>query len=150
MDMSSAYVAGLIDGEGCVHLDTPKRTYRARVSIGMTEPALPLLRELHERYGGTLRLHRKATDRWAAAWMLALTGDPAAALLREIRPYLRLKGAQADLALAVEAVRASLETSHWGQTWTPEARARCEELKQQMHALNKKGPRAPAPSVEAA
>lgn len=150
MSMNSAYVAGLIDGEGCVHLDTPRGTYRARVSIGMTQPALPLLRELHAQFGGTLRLHREATDRWAAAWMLALTGESAVALLVEIRPHLRLKGPQADLALAVESIRTSLETSHWGQTWTPEARARCEELKQQMHALNKKGPRAPAPNAAVA
>lgn len=44
--MNFAYVAGLIDGEGCIHLDTSGRTTRARVSVGMTEPALPILTEL--------------------------------------------------------------------------------------------------------
>lgn len=43
-----AYVAGLIDGEGCIHLEKSRTSYRARVSVGMTAPALPLLTEMHK------------------------------------------------------------------------------------------------------
>lgn len=152
MDMNSAYVAGLIDGEGCIHLDCPKKiTYRARVSVGMTEPALLLLQELQQEWGGTLYQLRKATDRWAAAWTWHLTGDAAAALLTAIRPYLRLKGAQADAAMEVEAIRGALTQRRNGdRNWTPEARAACEAVKQRMHVMNAKGPRASAPIVEAA
>ena len=79
-----AYVAGLIDGEGCIHLENSRTTYRPRVSVGMTEPALQLLRELHEEWGGTLYQQRAATDRWAAAWTWHSGGPWAARLLREI------------------------------------------------------------------
>lgn len=149
MDMNSAYVAGLIDGEGCVHLDVPKGTYRARVSVGMTEPALCLLMALKGEWGGTLYQQRQATQRWAAAWTWHLTGEKAVALLLSIRPYLRLKGAQADAALEVERIRSALTLRPNGQkAWTPEAREACEQIKQRMHALNSKGPRASAPSAE--
>lgn len=149
MDMNSAYAAGLIDGEGCVHLDVPRRTtYRARVSVGMSQPALGLLTDLQDEWGGTLYQQRKATERWAAAWTWHLTGEPAVRLLVSVRPWLRLKGRQADLALEVESIRSALAKRPNGQClWTPEARAQCEALKQEMHALNAKGPRVPALSV---
>lgn len=151
MDTELAYVAGLIDGEGCVHLDVPKGTYLARVSVGMTEPALPLLISLRQTWGGTLYQQRKASERWAAAWTWHMTGDRASALLLAIRPFLRLKGAQADAALRVEQIRSELVSRRNGQKkWTPEARAACEAIKQEMHVLNAKGPRASAPSAEVA
>lgn len=151
MDTNLAYVAGLIDGEGCVHLDASKGTYRARVSVGMTEPALPLLRELRLEWSGTLYQLRQATDRWAAAWTWHLIGDPAVRLLTAVRPYLRLKGAQADAAMEVEAIRASLARRPNGQfAWTEDARQACASVKVRMHEMNAKGPRASAPTVEAA
>lgn len=154
MTDAAAYLAGLIDGEGCVHLDTPGRTYRARVSVGMSAPALPLLTELQAEWGGTIYCARPATTRWASAHTWHLTGSPAARLLTAIRPHLRLKARQADLALEVERLR-TLQSVRWPDgkgrkqyLWTEETRRACEEIKQQMHALNAKGPRAPAPTAE--
>lgn len=155
MTNANAYLAGLIDGEGCIHLDTPGRTYRARVSIGMSAPALALLTELQATWGGTIYCARPATSRWAAAYTWHLTGDPAAALLTAVRPFLRLKQQQADLALEVERLRTALPLrfpngkTKKQRAWSEETRSACEEIKQQMHALNAKGPRAPAPTVEA-
>lgn len=150
MTMSHAYVAGLIDGEGCVHLDTPRGTYRARVSVGMTEPARELLEDLRTDWGGTIYQQRPATDRWAAAYTWHVTGQRAVAVLITIRPHLRLKGGQADLVLQVEALRAVLpRRSSVGKWWDDETRAACEEIKEKIHRLNAKGPRAPARSAEA-
>lgn len=187
MSTAHAYLAGLIDGEGCVHLDTPGRTYRARVSVGMTEPALPLLNELRvvfsartpERiirtcsparpvgvaigslqaqvyptmqatWGGTLYQARPATARWAAAHVWHMTGSKAVGVLTAVRPFLRLKGEQADLALEVERLRSLQGQRANGQfLWTEETRRACEAIKQQMHVLNSKGPRASALTVEA-
>ena len=151
MTMNSAYVAGLIDGEGCIHLDVTRRTYyRARVSIGMTEPALALLREMQQEWGGTLYQQRQQTQRWASAWTWHLTGESAANLLRAVQPYLRLKAEQAKLALMVEEIRLALPLRWANQrTWNDEARAACEAIKNRLHTLNKKGPRVPAKSAEA-
>jgi len=138
-----AYVAGLIDGEGCVHLCATKNTYRARVTVGMTEPALPLLTQLHDEWGGSLTRSRPATTKWSAAWVWTLTGVDAATLLNEVRPYLRMKSEQARLALEVEHVRASLPRRPNGSgSWTVEAREACSAIKDQLHLLNAKGTRA--------
>jgi hypothetical protein len=152
MDMNCAYVAGLIDGEGCIHLDVDRRhsTYRARVTVGMTEPALSVLTALKEEWGGTLYQMRAANARWAAAWTWHLTGPPAVRLLRAIQPYLRIKCEQAAAALEVEAVRDSLPSQANGhKRWNPGASAQCQEIKTRMHRMNAKGPRAPAPTAEA-
>ena len=150
MTTNPAYVAGLIDGEGCIHLDVTRGMYyRARVSVGMTEPALGLLKELQQEWGGTLYQQRKQTQRWAAAWTWHLTGDPAGVLLRAIQPHLRLKAEQARLALELEAIRQALPL-RWGnqRLWNEDARTACRAVRHRLHTLNKKGPRASVPSVE--
>lgn len=139
-----AYVAGLIDGEGCIHLECSRTTYRPRVSVGMSQPALPLLKELQAEWGGTLYQARIQTAKWAAAWTWHTGGPEAARLLRATQPYLRLKREQAREALAVHEIWEALTPTKGGQQrrWTPEAREACEWIKQRLHALNAKGPRA--------
>ena len=148
MNTDAAYVAGLIDGEGCIHIEKSQRTtttYRVRVSLGMSAPALELLQEMQERWGGVLYQLRPETEKWAAAWTWYTWGDSAAKLLRHMLPYLRLKRAQAEVGLAVEAVRDALPRRKNGNAkWDEASREACEELKQRMHRLNQKGPRARA------
>lgn len=151
MSTSLAYAAGLIDGEGCIHLDTTGRTYKARVSVGMTQPALELLKEMQSEWGGTLYQLRAATDRWAAAWTWHMTGPTAERFLLAVRPYLRLKRAQADLAIEVQELWRSLPTRRNGTAiWSDQAREQGEVLRQRMRLLNAKGPRASAPDAEVA
>lgn len=140
-----AYVAGLIDGEGCIHVEKTKGTYRPRVTVGMSEVALPLLSSMKAEWGGTLYLLRPATDKWAAAWTWYLSGPKAKAILLEIRPFLRLKREQADIAIRMEEVRESLPPRWPGKPesqglWTVEARDKCEQMKLRIHQLNAKGP----------
>ena len=151
MDTNLAYVAGLIDGEGCIHLDVTGKVYAPRVSVGMTEPALFLLEALQAEWSGTIYQQRAATEKWAAAYTWHITGWKAARFLTAVRPFLRLKTRQADSALQVFAIRAQLAQRSNGQAkWTPEAREACEAIKQEMHAMNAKGPRVPAQTAGAA
>lgn len=155
MSENSAYVAGLIDGEGCIHIEKTRGTYRARLTIGMTEVALPLLRTLKEEWGGTLYQMRKPTERWAGAWTWYASGPDAKAILMEVRPFLRLKREQADTVIELESVRENLPP-RWpnhpnGQRrWTDDATGRAVALKSRIHELNRKGPRASATNAEAA
>lgn len=142
-----AYAAGLIDGEGCIDLDGRARhgkepTYRARVTVGMTTPAIDVLKWLNEQWGGSLHNSRKATDAWASAWTWTVQGSDARRLLQQIAPYLRIKSAQARLALEVERIRADLprRSNGMGAEWNSRARAACAEIKTKMHSLNAKGP----------
>jgi hypothetical protein len=151
MNTNHAYVAGLIDGEGCIHLDVTGGVYSPRVTVGMTYPALHLLEALKAEWGGTLYQMRRATATWAAAWTWHLTGYRAMNLLITIRPYLRLKTVQAECAIQVGMIREALPKRANGQAkWTPEARAACAAIKARMHAMNAKGPRAAVTSAEVA
>ena len=138
-----AYVAGLIDGEGCVHLDVSRhRIHRARVSVGMTEPALGLLKSLKQGWGGTIYQARKATEKWAAAYTWHITGEKASVFLREVGPSLLLKAEQARLALQVEEIWAALPPRQNGQRlWDEKSVERCREIAASLHDLNRKGPK---------
>jgi len=146
-----AYVAGLIDGEGCIHLEVSQgRWYQPRVSVGMTEPAFDLLTSLHKEWGGTLYQMRKPTAKWAGAWTWHMTGHPAAKLLTAIQPYLRLKNDQAAAALELYRVVMDLPRNPSGTQaiWTEEARTQCEEIRARLKVMNKKGPRVSAQIAE--
>jgi hypothetical protein len=118
-DTDYAYVAGLIDGEGSIHIEETKgKWYAPRMGLGMTKPALSVMTELHQEYGGTLRIMRPATEKWAEAWMF----------------YVH---------------RNALPRRTNGQSvWTEAAREKCRKIKQEVKELNRKGPGATAGSVE--
>lgn len=148
MSNNLAYVAGLIDGDGSVGVACQKRggqkdrrSYYASVTIGMTEPAKPILEWIHKEWGGSLHSHKTAGENECPSWQWRVTGDKAQAILRKLLPHLRLKGPQARLALEVERIRMSLpRTNNGGSDWTLQARAECETIKQKIHGLNAKGP----------
>jgi len=100
--MDDRYAAGLIDGEGCILIsrqvfDRYVR-YQLRVVMRMTNPA-PLI-AMQKEYGGSLSLGSAPKDprhRRTLAW--TIVSRDAANLLRRIRPYLLVKGEEADIAL---------------------------------------------------
>lgn len=106
-DLQWAYLAGLIDGEGSinagVHKASPPRnqndTYQAHLEIHMTtaEPIQTVNSWLERR---TPYYHVKSGQ-----WYFSLWGDPLRDVLRAVRPFLILKGDQADLALQMLELR---------------------------------------------
>jgi hypothetical protein len=142
--MTPAYVAGLIDGEGCIGISHSKKrdVYAVTVTVGMTSKALGILTDLHRMYSGSLTKRRDATERWDEAWAWCVSGDLAAVVLEEISPHLRLKSEQARLGMKLEEIRGTL-TAPAGYAkirWTQEAKDRCAVLKMRMNELNAKGP----------
>ena len=121
-----AYAAGLIDGEGCLTITCSGRYYTARVEVGMTERALPVIQSMRKRYGGKVTKMREASPKWEAAWRWRVIGAESVAFVRLIKPLLRLKTEQADLILRLAQVTSS----------SPEA----ESLKTRINKLNLKGP----------
>lgn len=126
--LTAAYVAGLIDGEGCLWIQNKKnRWYTPRCDIGMAEKGLPVLRLLKQQYGGALGSHRKKTDKWEAAWRWAIGGEKCRLMLLEVAPFLVLKTEQARLLQTATnqngAVHKALvsELNRKGPITTPEA-----------------------------
>lgn len=137
-DPRLAYVAGLIDGEGCIGIQKNSKhdLYYTEVTIGMTSKALPILMEMKSTFGGGIQKKRDKTDRWEEAHNWRIGGEGAASFLTKILPFLMLKRRQAELAIALETLR---QKNGWNETTRLEA----AKMKDQMHALNKKGPDAP-------
>ena len=127
---ADAYAAGLTDGEGTLTIWQRQGYHHATVEIGMTLPALDVLRSMQQEYGGKVTKMRSATGRWAEAWRWRIFGTEATDFVRRIRPALRLKGPQADILLRLATI--------------PTSSTEAAGLKTKIQELNRKGPtRAP-------
>ena len=139
--ITPAYVAGLVDGEGCITIEVArKRFFYPRLYMGMSAKALPILELIHKEYGGTLRQHRAETLRWSAAWMLSIVGVPVIPLLEAIQPHLILKAEQCSIALNLAMLTRDRQAFEKGSIWDEGFMALADSLKQQIHQLNRKGP----------
>lgn len=90
-----AYVAGYIDGEGC--LDAGSNGGTARVQISNTFPGV--LKDIAEVFGGKVRSRPGWKVRHRANHYYLIHGEPAKTLCRLLLPYLREKRYQAELLL---------------------------------------------------
>lgn len=108
--MDIRYLAGLFDGEGCIH--TPKQSlsyrdgfsYSVRVIFCMTHE--PIVRLIAEQFGVKICSLRARNNpnavRWKVAYQTQLCGERAAQLLREMLPFLIVKREEAILAIALQ------------------------------------------------
>lgn len=98
-----AYLAGIIDGEGCLGIHYQKggrsrtRTYYPRVTVGSTNRAV--LEWIHEQLSGTFwALSPSSNTRGKkSAWYWGIGGERLIRLLEALEPYLRIKATQARL-----------------------------------------------------
>jgi hypothetical protein len=98
-----AYLAGIIDGEGCISIVRLNRgrkslAYILRVICNMNAPAQPLLL-LKQIFGGRLGGPYGKAFRWE------VSTTEAAIALRAMLPYLTVKKAEAELGLEFINVR---------------------------------------------
>lgn len=126
--LTAAYVAGLIDGEGCLWVQNKAdRWFTPRCDMGMSEKAKPVLEMLTRQFGGSLTQVRKRSEKWEAAWRWAISGKKCLAMLEKVSPHLVLKAEQARLMLSISnehgATTKALvaELNRKGPSVTPEA-----------------------------
>jgi hypothetical protein len=135
-----AYLAGLIDGDGCILVrrrdrdwgrDGKRRTsgYTLNVKISGETNHLTRLRAQHDGVG-SMHIQKGNRKRHLAEWTIA--HKRGLALLVKIVPFMQLKRAQAELCLQMPWPR-----SRWAAT--PELRAHQEEIRLQIKRLNKLG-----------
>ena len=86
--ISPEYLAGFIDGEGCIRINGGSTPY-----VSVTNKSLPVLLAIQAVYGGNVR------HCGSGAFRHETTGDRALHILRSIQPYLREKLPQAELVL---------------------------------------------------
>lgn len=113
----SAYLAGILDGEGHISIDRregiePTHAPIHGLLVGITNTDRDLIESLSTLYGGTVGrtgirgCHRKDAYRWR------LTGPPAAKFLRELHPFLRIKKRQAEIGIEFAHEMATRQRGH--------------------------------------
>lgn len=135
MMISVRYAAGFFDGEGSitmqfVRVSAGTRYFRMVVQVCVTDPA-PLLK-LQERWGGRINTwqSKDPTSKRKRAYYWRLSGNHARKFIKDVRPYLIIKGPAADVAL-----------EFWGRVrprgkW-PRKRLSPEEVAARMVLINK-------------
>lgn len=105
-----AYAAGIIDGEGCIGIYGNKdkriplgKYYRLTVQVGMSDKEP--VEFLYRTFGGSLSEAngRKPTYRTRYHWCLA--ARQARKFLELVKPYLKSKQNQAELAITFQGAR---------------------------------------------
>jgi len=99
------YLAGLIDGEGCIDVQVTKQVYvRPRLRIGMSVQAEQLVEPLQNTYPGTVYHARPQTNpNWSDSWTISWDGySRCCGVLRNIINHLILKKEEARLCLWME------------------------------------------------
>lgn len=93
-DTDIAWAAGFFDGEGSISVPVMRgRVHFIRLSISQNR--LEPLRQLQSWFGGFINPH--SSD---GIWTWTLSSKGSRLFLSAVRPYLRVKYAQADLALS--------------------------------------------------
>lgn len=107
-ELSIEYVAGIIDGEGCINIykeSRQKRTYyNVRVQVGMADPLIPAL--LHKQFGGQLNIinYKKSNINARDNNLWCIKTKQAEIFLETVIDHLILKKEQAKLALELRSL----------------------------------------------
>ena len=105
----SIWAAGFFDGEGSINIVRQKqqatgKAYHALiVGVSQVDPR-PLL-YLQEMYGGNLRIRKSRQDKWRDAWIWTCRSQQAEDFLRSVLPYLKVKDAEARIALEFRSIK---------------------------------------------
>ncbi|MGY1823305.1 hypothetical protein [Geodermatophilus sp. SYSU D00079] len=101
MDPLLPYCAGFFDGEESIGIyrngSAHGRTLRVQLTQNATVRSTPLLLEFQSRWGGSLCAMNRTYAR--PAWNWQVSASAGAKVLKDIRPWLRLKCDEADIAL---------------------------------------------------
>jgi hypothetical protein len=132
------YLAGIIDGEGCISLHSRGERDRGYVTpglqVGNTDKRLSEWLQQHVVEGHVYE-NKDGRARHRRVWLWAVYGDIARRVIREVEPYLILKGEQARLVLTVEPLKA-------GRRLSDDDRASRLSALDAIRALNQRGPSA--------
>ena len=135
--VSWKYLAGLVDGEGCIDVQVTKGVYvRPRLRIGMAKNAIALLGLIQNSHGGHFEHRESKNPQWQDSQSLTWVGyKQVCPVLRNIVNHLFLKREQARFCLW-------LETNIKGQQVSTEVRDAIREelklMKRDPHRLSEK------------
>ena len=128
------YAAGFVDGDGCIsmykHKPRPptRRNPSYGIKVSVANTAYNVLQWFSERWEGgipevsTAPAYRKRAKK--RFWEWKIYGDRAYQFIKQVRPYLQIKSAEADIALEFYKNKAPVPGGN--QSFSPEEIARRE------------------------
>ncbi|MGH2451998.1 MAG: LAGLIDADG family homing endonuclease [Candidatus Limnocylindria bacterium] len=145
-----AYLAGVIDGEGCIAIRKTKRTgsmkstrYAAVITVGNTSRLL--IERLRTAFSAGCVTYRYPTKTKRGAYLWTVQSHVAREVLRCVSSYLIVKREQAAVLMEFvdefDSFKGARPGKKGGQVVSPTELARRERLYQQMRTLNRVGPR---------
>jgi hypothetical protein len=144
----AAYLAGFIDGEGCLTIGRASRKenragYRYIALLTVSNTDLRALHRITDLCGnGKIQLQdKRSSAEHKTLYRVIWSSNQMRHILPQIRPYLLIKGPQADIVMEYLAMTKA------GRNTTPEYWRRCEELRAEVRTLNKRGLVNTAPEV---
>ena len=141
-----AYIAGFIDGEGCVTLAKQVQNIRGVEYVvyypllniaNNYKPALDWVKET-VGYGSVCKKSRDARTNRVQGWYYSAQYAKATAVLKLVRPYLKIKGKQADIAIEFQETKGIRDSKFQGSV-PVEIMAIRMGLVAQIRLLNKRG-----------
>lgn len=118
-ETDKAWVAGLIDGDGCLSLSTGNSSFRKPILV-VDNTDMEILDELKRLYGGGLVKKRRREDHHRQAWSWRVYGaSQIIALLVDVLPYMHCPSKRARAWMLVEEYR---DVTPRNGHYTPEAR----------------------------
>lgn len=135
-----AYLAGIIDGEGCIAIDRKKHSdvrkewmsYAVVLSVGNN--SFELITWLKDNFGGNIteyvREDKRTYWRWATSEKKTLRN-----ILKQTRPYLVIKKEQADLAISYSEKCCQLSGRRGVPIWLKRRREEYFQAMKKMHHI---------------
>jgi hypothetical protein len=105
--ISLEYLAGLVDGEGCIRLASSNKgkykKYYPRLQV--TNTYKPICDTLVLEFGGAIHIKRNKNPNWKTGYDWRLSGDAARNLIKQLEPLLIIKKEDALKTLAGDEKR---------------------------------------------
>ena len=139
--LSWRYLAGLIDGEGCIDVQVTKRkesgtfNIRPRLRIGLAEVGFDVIDILRNNYGGYVTYRTPVNSKWSPSATWELPGYKANTVLRNVRNSLIIKKEQARFCLWMEE---NIKGKQVGQEVLNACRDELKLMKRDSHRLSEK------------
>src|SRR5216683_4835898 len=138
--LTLAYLAGIIDGEGSIGISwtrpsarNPHGAWTGYINCSMTDEEP--IRLLYETFGGYLGTQKPKLLHWRLKYIWSMTSTKACITLNLLLPYLRIKKRQALLCFKLQTLKQTTQRHDLKQA---ELDARYA-LWLEMSALNKRG-----------
>ncbi len=103
-ETEKAYIAGFVDGEGCIFATQYGRNGRYRIGMTLAQCDQEIILYLKECCGGSIYENKRKVNR-KIAWTWQISNKMAGDFLRDILPYLKVKKQQAILAIELQSMK---------------------------------------------